>query len=57
MQLDSDLRALQEVRDLVARASAATEAFHDASQADVDRVCAAMAEAGARASHDLARLA
>ncbi|HPF13925.1 MAG: aldehyde dehydrogenase family protein [Planctomycetes bacterium] len=54
---DPDLRALQEVRDLVARAKAAVKAVAHYSQADVDRLCAAMAEAGARAAHDLARLA
>ena len=55
--LDPDLRALQEVRDQVARAQAAAKQVADWSQAQVDRVCAAMAEAGARAAHDLARLA
>ena len=55
--LDPDLRALQEVRDAVASAKAAQEAFAEASQADVDRVCAAMAKAGAAAAHHLARLA
>ena len=55
--LDPDLRALQEVRDAVARAKLASEAVREWSQADVDRVCEAMAEAGARAAFDLARLA
>ncbi|MCA9003203.1 MAG: acetaldehyde dehydrogenase, partial [Planctomycetes bacterium] len=45
------------MRDLVARAKAAVKAVAHYSQADVDRLCAAMAEAGARAAHDLARLA
>ncbi|MEZ5975212.1 MAG: aldehyde dehydrogenase family protein [Planctomycetota bacterium] len=55
--LDADLRALQEVRDLVARTKAAVKAVAGYGQADVDRLCAAMADAGAKAAHDLARLA
>ncbi|MDA1264053.1 MAG: aldehyde dehydrogenase family protein [Planctomycetota bacterium] len=55
--LDPDLRALQEVRDQVARGKAAAKAVAHYSQAEIDRVCQAMAEAGARASYDLARLA
>ncbi|MFT4647243.1 MAG: acetaldehyde dehydrogenase (acetylating) [Glaciecola sp.] len=55
--IDQDLSALQEVRDQVARAKAAVKAVKGYSQADVDRLCEAMAEAGARAAHDLARLA
>lgn len=56
-ELDPDLRALQEVRDQVARAKAACEAIHDYSQAQVDRVCEAMARAAAHAAYDLAKLA
>ena len=55
--LDPDLRALQEVRDCVARAKLACEAVHDYDQAAIDRVCAAMAAAGASAAYELARLA
>lgn len=55
--LDPDLRALQEVRDHSERAWRACEAVHGYSQEQIDRVCAAMAAAGARAAHDLARLA
>ena len=55
--LDPDLQALQEVRDLAERAWRACEAVHDYTQEQIDRVCAAMAEAGARAAHDLAKLA
>jgi acyl-CoA reductase-like NAD-dependent aldehyde dehydrogenase len=54
--LDPDLRALQEVRDRVASAQAACKVVADWSQAQIDRVCAAMADAGARAAYDLARL-
>lgn len=55
--IDPDLRALQEVRDAVARAHAACEAIHGWSQAQVDRACEAMARAAAAAAYDLARLA
>ena len=57
MQFDPDLVALQEVRELVARANAACEAIHHYTQADIDRVCEAMARAGAAAAYDLAKLA
>jgi acetaldehyde dehydrogenase (acetylating) len=55
--LDPDLRALQEVRDLVARAKAACEAIHGYDQARTDALCAAMARAAASAAADLGRLA
>ena len=55
--IDPDLRALQEVRDAVASAKAAVKQVAQYSQQDVDRLCAAMAAAGAKAAHDLARLA
>jgi acetaldehyde dehydrogenase (acetylating) len=55
--LDPDLRSLQEVRDMAERAWRACEAVHGYSQAQIDRVGQAMAEAGARAAYDLARLA
>jgi acyl-CoA reductase-like NAD-dependent aldehyde dehydrogenase len=55
--LDPDLRALQEVRDSVARAYQACERIHGYTQAQIDAVCKSMAEAGARAAADLARLA
>ncbi|MEZ6015326.1 MAG: aldehyde dehydrogenase family protein [Planctomycetota bacterium] len=55
--LDPDLRALQEVRDAVASAKAAQKLVSGWSQATTDKVCQAMAEAGARAAADLARLA
>lgn len=55
--LDPDLRALQEVRDHVARAKAAVKAVAHYDQEQTDRLCKAMAEAGARAALDLARLA
>lgn len=55
--LDPDLRALQDVRDQVARAKKACEAIHGFDQKKTDALCAAMAKAGASAAHDLARLA
>jgi len=55
--LDPDLRALQEMRDCVDRAKRAMESIAHYGQEDIDRLCAAMAEAGARAAWDLARLA
>jgi len=55
--LDPDLRALQEVRDAVARARSACEAVHGWSQEETDRACAAMAKAAAAAAWDLGRLA
>ena len=56
-KLDPDLCALQEVRDHVERAHAACEAIARYSQEEVDRLCAAMAKAGAAAAHELARVA
>jgi len=55
--LDQDLSSIQEARDTVARAYEAWKVWGHASQAEVDRVCAAMAEAGYQASERLARLA
>ena len=55
--LDPDLRALQEVRDAVARAKHACEAIHSYDQQQVDRLCEAMARAGSAAAYELARLA
>lgn len=57
LQLDPDLRALQEVRDYVERAHKACEQVHDYSQTRIDSVCKAMAEAVARHAYDLAKLA
>jgi acetaldehyde dehydrogenase (acetylating) len=56
-ELDPDLRALQDVRDTVARAKRACEAVHHWKQDQTDRVCAAMAKAAAAAAYDLGRLA
>jgi acyl-CoA reductase-like NAD-dependent aldehyde dehydrogenase len=57
LQLDPDLRALQEVRDCVGRSKRACEQVSGYSQEQIDAICKAMADAGARAAYDLARLA
>jgi len=56
-EIDPDLRALQDVRDCVERASRAQAQFAHASQAEVDKLCAAMAKAGAANAYALAKLA
>ncbi len=55
--IDPDLRALQEVRDHVSRAKAAVQKALRFDQETTDRLCQSMAEAGAKAALDLARLA
>lgn len=55
--MDKDLASIQEARDLVAAAHAAWETWRHATQEQVDRVCAAMAEAGFQASERLGRQA
>ncbi len=55
--MDKDLASIQEARDQVAAAYAAWQTWSHASQQEVDRVCAAMAEAGYQASERLGRLA
>jgi acetaldehyde dehydrogenase (acetylating) len=55
--LDKDLLSIQEARDLANAAHEAWKAWSQASQAEVDRVCAAMAEAGYHASERLGRMA
>ncbi len=57
MGLDKDLSSIQEARDLVNAAHEAWKVWSRASQTDVDRVCAAMAEAGYHASERLGRMA
>ncbi len=54
---DQDLISIQEARNLAVAAKAAQEQWARASQETVDRVCAAMAEAGAAAAASLGRLA
>jgi len=55
--MDQDLSSIQEARDTVSKAYEVWKIWAHASQTDVDRVCAAMAEAGYQASERLGRLA
>ena len=55
--MDKDLSSVQEARDLVQKAHHAWETWRRASQEEVDRVCAAMAEAGYQAAERLGRMA
>jgi len=55
--MDQDLASIQEARDLVRAAHEAWMNWSRASQEQVDRVCAAMAEAGWQASERLGRMA
>ncbi len=55
--IDPDLLSIQEARSLAAAAHAAQKQFLHASQAEVDRICQAMAEAGFAAAERLGRLA
>ena len=53
-ELDADLISMQEARTLALAAKAAQAQWARATQEEVDRVCAAMAEAGAAAAASLA---
>src|SRR5512143_1802511 len=55
--MDKDLASIQEARDLATAAHAAWQTWSRVSQQEVDRVCAAMAEAGYQAAERLGRLA
>ncbi len=55
--MDSDLASIQEARDLASEAFEAQKQWAKASQAQVDAVCAAMAETGFQASERLGRMA
>ena len=54
---DSDLRSIQQARTLVVAARDAQRQWATANQGEVDRVCAAMADAAYRASEWLGRIA
>jgi acetaldehyde dehydrogenase (acetylating) len=56
-EIDNDLLSIQEARTLAVAARDAQRQFMHASQAEVDRICAAMAEAAYAASERLGRLA
>ena len=55
--LDTDLKSIQEVRSLAVSARAAQRQLLSATQEQVDRVCAAMAEAASNFAQPLAQLA
>jgi len=55
--MDTDLSSIQQARELASAAWDAWQKWHTAPQIEVDRVCAAMAEAGYHASERLGRLA
>ena len=56
-ELDNDLLSIQEARTLATQAREAQRKFLHATQAEVDRVCEAMAQAAADASQSLGRMA
>ncbi len=56
-EFDLDLQSIQEARTLAVQAHEAQKQFMHASQAEVDRICAAMVEAGYAAAERLGRLA
>ncbi len=55
--LDNDLLSIQEARTLAVQAREAQQKFLHATQAEVDRICAAMAQAAYDASQSLAKMA
>ena len=57
MKLDKDLCSIQEVRDLVGRAREAQRVLAAMSQADLDRITAAISQAGAEHARRLAQMA
>lgn len=56
-KFDLDLESIQEARDLAIASREAQRAFATATQAEVDRICEAMAEAAYAEAESLARLA
>ena len=56
-EFDQDLQSIQEARALAVQAREAQRQFLHASQAEVDRICAAMVEAGYAAAERLGRMA
>lgn len=57
MELDKDLRARQETRDLLRRADAAAKTLAEFDQARIDQICQAVSEAGLARARELAELA
>ena len=56
-EFDKDLRSIQQAREMVLKAREAQKTWGYATQADVDRVCEAMAEAAYGAAERLGRMA
>ena len=56
-EFDKDLRSIQQARQMVLQAREAQKIWGFATQAEVDRVCEAMAEAAYGAAERLGRLA
>src|SRR6185503_764145 len=56
-EFDNDLQSIQEARTLATQARDAQRKFMRATQAEVDRICAAMAQAAADAAQSLGKLA
>ncbi|HSL30941.1 MAG TPA: aldehyde dehydrogenase family protein [Anaerolineales bacterium] len=56
-EFDKDLQSIQEARTLAVQARDAQRRFMSATQAEVDRICAAMAQAAADASVMLGKMA
>jgi len=56
-EFDNDLQSIQEARTLATQARDAQRKFMHATQAEVDRICAAMAQAAADASASLGKMA
>jgi acetaldehyde dehydrogenase (acetylating) len=54
---DNDLQSIQEARTLATQARDAQRKFMRATQAEVDRICAAMAQAAADAAQSLGKMA
>lgn len=57
MEFDKDLRSIQEVRNMIAKAETAEREFANFSQEQVDKVCAAIAKACADNAERLAKMA
>lgn len=57
MELDVDLKSIQETRDLCVKARQAQDQLKLLSQKEVDRIVAALADAGYKAAHKLAEMA
>ena len=57
MEFDKDLRSIQEVRNLVAKAKAAQQAYAEFSQEQVDRIVKAIADACIANAERLAKMA